>query len=340
MTIDFSHIPEYPLHTIAILGGTGSLGHALTRFLLEHTQATIRIFSRDEDKQESMAIMFCAQADRLRFLLGDIRDLPRLQLALRNVDCVFHAAALKRIPQGEYNSSEHVRTNIYGTENIIQACISTGVRTAAFISSDKAVAAINLYGMTKAVGERLWLQGNSYTPEGTRFVALRYGNVAQSRGSVLEVWRNCLTHNQPLPLTDPCMTRFFLTLPDAVRYAWYTALRVPRGCLFVPHLPTFATANLLAAVAPDAYVRVVGMRPGEKRDEILMTDDERLRARVVLGANGELFGYIIPPIVHSWPIDEALLPDEPTQPIEPYISKTWGWKLGVEELRMRLKGAE
>ena len=323
--------------TIAILGGTGSLGHALTAFLLRETTATIRILSRDEAKQDTMAQTFAAHAERLRFLLGDIRDPSRLIVALRNVDLVVHAAALKRIPQGEHDPLEFVQTNIMGTSNVLYACIYNGVHTAVFVSSDKACLPVNLYGQTKAVGERLWLQGNSYAPEGTRFVALRYGNVGGSRGSVIPYWQSQLAAGLPLSLTDPGMSRFYLSLDEAVSYAWHTACRAPRGCLFVPHLPAFLLTDLMRAVAPDAYARITGIRPGEKLAEALMTDDERQRARPVIDADGRTFGYLIPPAVRSWALDETLLPPEAVKPLEHYVSDTWSWRLGVDDLRMRLK---
>lgn len=324
--------------TICITGGTGSLGHALTAFLLAHTEATIRILSRDEVKQDAMAQIFALHSSRLRFLLGDIREVARLKLAFRDVDLVIHAAALKRIPQGELNPLEHIQTNITGTSNVLQACIDTGVHTAVFVSSDKAVAPMNLYGMTKAVAERLWLQGNSYAPHGPKFVALRYGNVFASRGSVIEVWRKALEDGAPLSLTHLYMSRFWLTLPEAVNYAWYAANHVARGCLFIPQLPAFDVTALLAAVAPQAYVTVTGVRPGEKRAEVLMTEDERERARP-LPTCSSIQGYHIPPAVHSWALDDAALPPAALKPLEAYSSDTWSWRLEVDELRARIHEA-
>lgn len=322
--------------TILVTGATGSLGQALTRFLLTNTSAIIRIYSRDEEKQEQMARSFAPHAERLRFLLGDIRDLPRLSLALRDADCVFHTAALKRIPQGELNPFEHVRTNIYGTENVIYACIENYVARAVFISSDKAVSPVNLYGHTKAVGERVWLQANAYTSR-TNFVAVRWGNVSLSRGSVLPLWQSQIENGQPLTITHPGMSRFFLTLSEAVTYAWYTACQVPRGCLFVPHLPAFNVADLAHAFAPDASMTTTGIRPGEKLAEALMSDDERQRARPVIEAESDTFGYLIPPAVHSWAMDETQLPRMGFGAMPAYVSASWRWRLGIEELRRRVK---
>ncbi len=323
-------------NTICVTGGTGSLGHALIRFLLSTTSATLRVFSRSEDTQETMARTLVDSSDRLRFLLGDIRDLQRLLLALRNVDLVIHTAALKRIPQMEYNPMEAVRTNIYGTENVIHACIMNGIQTAVFVSSDKACAATTLYGQTKAVGERLWLQANAYT-SATHFTALRYGNVSGSRGSILPLWQSQHEAGQPLTLTHPAMTRFHLTLAEAVTYAWYTACHVPRGCLFVPHIPAFAVTDLAHAFAPDAYLTTTGIRPGEKLAEALLSEDERLRARPIIEAESEIFGYLIPPATHSWPLDETMLPRPAQRPLLPYLSDSWPWRLSMEDLRRRLQ---
>lgn len=335
-------------HTVCITGGTGSFGQALTRFLLAHTTATIRIYSRDELKQAQMRVTF--GDDRVRYFLGDVRDLARLHTALVGVQCVWHAAALKRIDAGEYSPEEFVKTNIDGTMNVISACRTMGVARAIFVSTDKCVSPVNLYGSTKMVAERLWVCANAYTPKGTHYSAIRYGNVGSSRGSVVPLWQQCLTQGKSLPLTHRAMTRFHLSLTDAVQLAWFAANHAPRGALLVPHLPAYSILDLASAVAQESGLPgavpldEIGKRPGEKLHESLMTEDEAGRTVQYATAGNTPIYYCIPPLAPSWSMEplkhwgaEGTCRWTPAPLTVPYSSDNWPWRLSVKDLRAQLK---
>lgn len=322
--------------TILLAGGTGTLGHALTRFLLDTTEATIRILSRGELLQKQMADTF-AHHERLRFFLGDVRDQARLNVACAGADLVIHAAALKHIDKGEHDPEEFIKTNVQGTMNVMAACRTMGVQKAVLISTDKACAPVNTYGATKMLAERLWIQGNAYSPQGTVFSAVRYANVAASRGSVLEVWQRCREHQQVLPVTSLHMSRFWLSVHEAVMAAWYTTLHAPRGCLFIPRLPAFDVMDLLLAAHAEAAYIVTGTRPGEKMAEVLMNEEEHARAYQICDDAGKPFGYLIEPLVHSWPYERMQVQDMAVTGLkEPYHSGTWSWRLSVADLRERM----
>lgn len=319
----------------------------MTRFLLEHTQATIRAFSRDENKQFHMRQRF--GDERVRYLLGDVRERHRLETAFCGADLAFHAAALKHVPAGQYNPTEFKRTNIDGTENVLSACQAMGVKTAVFISSDKAVASVNLYGHSKAMAEQIWTQGNAYAPHGTSFITIRYGNVRNSRGSVLEIWRAQLAAGEAPTITSPDMSRFDLSIDEAVRLAWFATQHVPRGCIVVPHLPAYNVLDLLEAVCGDDAkpFRLTGLRPGEKRAELLATDEEMERAYAYMYTTPiRPHSYVIPPIAPSWPFPmpaawHAWLPASlfvaAINPSHvPYRSDVWPDRLTVADLRRRL----
>lgn len=349
-----THSTCEPFQVITILGATGSFGRALTRFLLTHTHATLRLFSRDEVKQEQMQHEFAAYDARLRFILGDIRDLARLNVALYGVDLVVHAAALKQVPKAEYDPDEYVKTNIYGTQNVIHACQTMHVRTALFVSSDKAVEARTLYGNCKAVAQHLWSRASTYDPQGTTYVSLRWGNVHNSRGSVVPRWRRQLFDCQALTLTHPAMTRFWIGLPDAVQCAWFAAQYGQRGCILVPHLPAYRVTALAEAViaeyAPAGLENVsiasIGIRAAEKLHESLAADDE-LATAVTYTADGVTpLYYAIPPVAPSWAMPPVAAWPAPAggqwqqTPIEvPYRSDVWSSRLLVPALRQRLREA-
>ena len=246
-----------------------------------------------------------AHCDRLRFFIGDVRDLGRLEIAMDGVDVVFHAAALKQVPSGEYNIGELLRTNILGTENVTIAAKRCGVARVVFLSTDKAVYSCNSYGISKAMAERVVIQANGYAPYGTEYCCVRYGNVHGSRGSVAEVWNRALHEDRPVPVTDMRMTRFFLTLPDAVRTAWMAALIAPRGGILVPHLPAYDLETLAAAMhmlhdKPLVQVHTIGVRVGEKTHEDLLSDEERGRVAVYMpGADLPLY-YCVLPAAPTW----------------------------------------
>ena len=339
----------FDFRTIAIIGGTGSFGQAMTAFLLAKTDAVIRIVSRDELKQAQMRAEY--GDDRVRYLLGDVRDLSRMQTALHGTDLVFHAAALKHVDKGEYDGSEFVKTNITGTENVAVACRLEGVKKAVFLSTDKSVSPVNTYGATKMVAERLWIRANGYAPHGTQYVAVRYGNVSGSRGSVIPVWQQQLATQQAITLTDMRMSRFWISLRDAVRLAWFAARYGPRGYVLIPHLAAYRVIDLASAVvrqtAPvDAAFRFIGKRPGEKYAEELMTAYE-ITESLVYRRHGQPLYYAIPPLMPSWPTqpqehwetEEAFdawqwySTEEERGKREEYRSDTWGWQLSVEDLR-------
>ncbi len=316
-------------NTILLLGGTGSLGHALTSFLLATTDATIRIFSRDELKQSLMHETFALHDEKMRYFLGDIRDLARLNLACSGVDLVVHAAALKRIEKGEVDPCEFIATNVHGTANVISACRTMGVKRAVFIGSDKQVDPVNVYGATKLLAERLWTQSNGYSPYGTEYINVRYGNVGASRGSVIPLWQSQRAAGHPMTITDTRMTRFHLDLDAAVQLVWFAACHGPRGAVLVPHIPAFHIMDLLHAVCGQGRnqdVKVIGIRPGEKLHESLMSDEEASRAL------WHAPYYAIPPLAASWETDRRWQTWEPAGLVPPYRSDVWKDRLSCAQL--------
>ena len=259
--------------TILITGGTGSFGKKFTEVLLnEHDPESVRIYSRGELLQMEMQNRF--DDSRLRFLIGDVRDRDRLYRAASGVDIIVHAAALKHVPACEYNPIEAVRTNVEGSVNVIDAAIDNSVEKVMAISTDKAVHPVNLYGATKMVAEKLFVQGNAYTGwEKTRFSCIRYGNVIGSRGSVIPLFKE-QKKNGVITITDDRMTRFWITLEQGVRFVMDCIARMKGGETFVPKIPSMKVIDLANAIAPDAERNVIGIRSGEKLHEILLTEDE------------------------------------------------------------------
>ncbi|HLC89724.1 MAG TPA: UDP-N-acetylglucosamine 4,6-dehydratase (inverting) [Patescibacteria group bacterium] len=261
---------------ILVTGGTGSFGKNFIRYLLANTAAKkVIVFSRDELKQSQMAHEF--NDERLRFFIGDVRDLPRLQRAFAGVDIVVHAAALKHVPILEYNPYEAVKTNILGSQNVIEAGIDQKVQKILLVSTDKAVQPINLYGSTKLCAEKLFIAGNSYAAGQTKFSAVRYGNVLGSRGSIVE---SLLNHNgqDEVKITDENMTRFWITLPQSFSLVMFALEQMAGGEIFVPKIPSMKLVDLFDAVVPEYKRKVIGIRPGEKMHETLLTEDESRHA--------------------------------------------------------------
>jgi len=259
--------------TVLVTGGTGSFGKAfIKRLLNEHDPLAVRVYSRDELKQYDM------QRDiddpRLRFLIGDVRDAPRLSIATRGVDVVIHAAALKQVTACEYNPFEAVQTNIIGAENVVNAALENGVSKTVALSTDKAVNPVNLYGATKLCAEKIVTQGNAYAGSApVRFCCVRYGNVVGSRGSVVPLFKAQALEGE-LTITDEAMTRFWITLDEAVEFV-ITSLEIMEGGeTFVPKIPSMRVTDLAEALAPGLPHRIVGIRPGEKVHEVLITEDE------------------------------------------------------------------
>ncbi len=257
--------------SVLITGGTGSFGKAFVRTTLDQTKAErIVIISRDELKQWEMKQQFDSD-DRLRFFIGDVRDGPRLLRAMDGVDYVVHAAALKQVPTAEYNPFEAVQTNIHGARNVIDAAIDRGVHRVIALSTDKACSPINLYGATKLVSDKLFIDGNAYAgARDTRFAVVRYGNVVGSRGSVVSLFRQ-LASTGKLPITDTRMTRFWITLAQGVKSVFSSFEAMRGGEIFVPKIPSMRVVDLARAIAPNAELEEIGIRPGEKLHEELIT---------------------------------------------------------------------
>ena len=264
--------------SVLITGGTGSFGKAFLRHLLEDcSPARVAIFSRDELKQYEMRQTW-GDDPRVRFFIGDIRDKDRLRMALHGVDYVVHAAALKQVDTAEYNPMEYVKTNILGSENVIQASLEAGVKKVVALSTDKASSPVNLYGATKLTADKLFISSNHYAMDGgTRFAVVRYGNVMGSRGSVIPFFRKLAEQGQPLPITDPRMTRFWITLPQAIDFVMSSFEEMTGGELFVPRIPSMRVIDLAQAVAPDAELVEIGIRPGEKMHEEMISSQDSLR---------------------------------------------------------------
>jgi len=281
--------------SILITGGTGSLGKALVRYLLENTQARrIVIFSRDELKQLGMRKDF-DNDPRLRWFLGDVRDIERLKRAFHGVDFVIHAAALKQVDTGEYNPMEFIKTNVLGSQNVIDASIESGVKRVVALSTDKASSPINLYGATKLTADKLFVAANNYSfSYGTIFSVVRYGNVMGSRGSVIPFFKEFAEKGKPLPITDLRMTRFLISIEDAVKFVIESLFIMSGGELYVPRIPSMKIIDLAQAIAPGASMVEIGMRPGEKlHEEMISADDSR---RTIILENR----YVVTPVVAEW----------------------------------------
>lgn len=264
------------MKNVLITGGSGSFGNAFVRRLLETDAERIVIYSRDEQKQDSMArdLSVHPRFGILRFFIGDIRDCDRLGLALHDVDTVIHAAALKIVPTAEYNPTECVATNITGAENVIKACIRTGVRRAIALSTDKAVNPVNLYGATKLAMEKIFIAANALSAGSTRFSVVRYGNVVGSRGSVIPLFKRLAAEGKVLPVTDRRMTRFWITLDQAIDLVFFCHGRMNGREIFVPKIPSMKVVDLARAISGNEFWLETGIRPGEKINEVLITEDE------------------------------------------------------------------
>jgi UDP-N-acetylglucosamine 4,6-dehydratase len=263
---------------VLITGGTGSFGRACTRTILSrYKPRRLVVFSRDEMKQAEMADELPPERfDCLRYFIGDVRDRDRLARALRDIDVVIHAAAMKIVPTAEYNPFECVRTNIHGAENLVDAALSAGVKKVVALSTDKAVSPINLYGASKLAAEKIISAANSLSGAGgTAFSTVRYGNVLGSRGSVVQVYQRLLREGaDSLPITDPRMTRFWITLERGVDFVLSSLMTMQGGEVFVPKIPSMRVVDLASAMAPDLPHRIVGIRPGEKLHENLTAEGE------------------------------------------------------------------
>ena len=264
--------------TILITGGTGSLGQALTKRLLQMNPRAIRIFSRNESKQIEMENKI--KDDRLRFFLGDVRDLPRLNKAVEGVDFVFHAAALKHVPKIEYNPFEAIKTNILGSENVINSCLTHNVEKAVCISTDKAVSPLNIYGATKLLMEKLFVTANNYLDREkyrSKFFAVRYGNVLGSSGSVIPLFIKQIKSKKKISITDASMTRFSITMDEALDFIFHATELGMGSEVFVPKLRAYSLPDVKEALfemLENTGEEIIGIRPGEKLNEILINSEE------------------------------------------------------------------
>ncbi len=320
-------------NSILVTGGTGSFGKKFIKTVLDtHPEITrIVIYSRDEFKQFNMQNMpeFKAHKDKLRFFIGDVRDKERLYRALTGIDFVVHAAALKQVPACEYNPFEAVKTNIMGAANVIDACIDKGVKKVVALSTDKACAPVNLYGATKLCSDKLFIQGNAYSgPNGTKFSVVRYGNVAGSRGSVIPFFQDLVASGaKELPITDMKMTRFWLKLEQAVEMVLEALESMHGGELFVKKIPSMKITDLAKAVAPKLKTVEVGIRPGEKIHECMITKED---ARNTVEKEGY---YIILPDIERKDIRKYYTDAKKVAEDFEYTSGNNNWWLTVEEMK-------
>ncbi|GGL54482.1 UDP-N-acetylglucosamine 4,6-dehydratase (inverting) [Sporolactobacillus putidus] len=258
--------------TVLVTGGTGSFGKKFIKRILNDPVKKVIVFSRDELKQYEMAQQYTDS--RMRFFIGDVRDKERLYRAFDGVDIVVHAAALKQVPACEYNPFEAIKTNIGGAENIIEAAIDRGIEKVIALSTDKACSPINLYGATKLASDKLFVAANAYVGDKkTRFAIVRYGNVVGSRGSVVPFFQK-MRKTGKVPVTDERMTRFWITLDQGVQFVIDSLGRMQGGELFVPKIPSMKVVDLARAIAPECEIEIVGIRPGEKLHESMITEDD------------------------------------------------------------------
>ncbi len=262
--------------SILITGGTGSFGYRYVSTLLKHYNLKrLVIFSRDELKQYEMAMKFKGNERVMRFFIGDIRDLARLTEAMRGIDFVIHAAAMKHVPIAEYNPMECIKTNIHGAENIIQAALENNVDSVMALSTDKAANPINLYGATKLASDKLFVSANNMSGGRTKFSVVRYGNVVGSRGSVVPFFKDLIDKNSEyLPITHEDMTRFWITLQQGVDFVLECMRRMQGGEIFVPKIPSVRIIDLAKAMDSSIPIKIIGIRPGEKLHEVMCPADD------------------------------------------------------------------
>jgi UDP-N-acetylglucosamine 4,6-dehydratase len=316
---------DWTKQSILVTGGTGSFGKHFCKIMLEkYHPKVIRIYSRDELKQHEMRQKF--GEEKLRYFIGDVRDVDRLKRAMEGVDIVVHAAALKQVPACEYNPFEAVKTNIHGAQNIIDAAIDAGIKKVIALSSDKAVNPVNLYGATKLCSDKIFIHGNSYSGQKrTRFSCVRYGNVIGSRGSVIPLFVQ-QKKNGRITITDKRMTRFWLTLDQAVELVINAFCLMQGGEIFVPKIPSMKVTDLAKAVAPECEIEFIGIRPGEKLHEVLITEED---GRNTVAYNGI---YVVLPN-YSWWKRENYKKSQKLPEGFVYTSNTNDEWLNVEDLK-------
>ena len=320
--------------TILITGGTGSFGHHFVDYVLQNYKPKkVIIYSRDEFKQFLMDNDYAAHRDVMRYFIGDVRDEDRLKMAMKGVDYVIHAAALKQVPACEYNPNEAIKTNVNGAMNVINAALATGVKKVVALSTDKAVNPINLYGGTKLVSDKLFCAANAYSgDDGTRFAVVRYGNVAGSRGSVIPFFQKKIDNGEKsLPITDYRMTRFWISLDEGVKLV-IKALEEARGDeTFISKIPSFKITDLAQAMLPGCEMPEVGIREGEKLHEIMVTREDSMHTY-------EYDKHFIIYPNYNWWSDSKLIPGgKLVEPEFEYSSGTNTEWLSVEDIQRLLK---
>lgn len=321
---------------ILVTGGSGSFGKMFIRTLIaRHKPRRVIVFSRDEFKQYEMSQDPAFAHPSIRFFIGDVRDKDRLFQALHDIDYVVHAAALKHVPAAEYNPFEAIKTNILGAQNVIDVALARGVRRVVALSTDKACNPVNLYGATKLCSDKLFVAGNAYSgAQDTRFAVVRYGNVVGSRGSVVPLFIRQRASGK-VTITHPDMTRFWITLERGVDFVLSVFSRMTGGELFVPKIPSMRVVDLARAIAPDCKLETIGIRPGEKLHEVMISDDDARDTREAPDC------YVVAPAVPTrrdvptWGASLPLVPEGFRYSSDK--NDTW---LGVEELQTLAKGFE
>jgi UDP-N-acetylglucosamine 4,6-dehydratase/5-epimerase len=314
--------------TIFITGGSGSFGHALVGYLLASRKPKkVIVYSRDEHKQVNMARRY--DDPRMRFYIGDVRDLSRLQMAMREADIVVHAAALKHVPVAEYNPMECVQTNVIGADNVVRAALDCGVQRVIALSTDKACSPLNLYGASKLISDKIFVASNNIAgSRPTRFAVVRYGNVVGSRGSVVNVFKEMIAAGaKSLPITDERMTRFWITLQQGVEFVISCLENMHGGELFVPKIPSMRVVDLARVLAPDLPFQRIGIRPGEKLHEVMITADDA-RECIDLGDR-----FVVQPQLPFWDVHSYRDAGTPVPENFSYSSDTNGMWLSDDELR-------
>jgi UDP-N-acetylglucosamine 4,6-dehydratase len=294
-------------HSILVTGGTGSFGRRFIKTVLErYKPARLIVYSRDELKQYEMGLELpVAKHPALRYFIGDVRDAGRLEMAMRGVDLVIHAAALKQVPTAEYNPFECIATNVHGAENVVNASIRAGVKRVVALSTDKAANPINLYGASKLASDKIFIAANHLAgADGCRFGVVRYGNVIGSRGSVIPLFRRLVAEGATeLPITDERMTRFLITLQQGVNFVLSSMSLMRGGEIFVPKIPSMKMTDLATAIGPKIKTKVVGIRPGEKLHEVMITEEDAWTTYELPDR------YVIEPSHIHWEAKRPAIPD-------------------------------
>lgn len=334
-----SNFEQFDGKNVLVTGGTGSFGQMFCRLVLANANPKrLIIFSRDELKQYEMAAALEDEpnAENLRFFIGDVRDLDRLEMAFRDVDFVIHAAALKQVPTAEYNPFECIHTNVLGAENVVRACLRTNVQRVIALSTDKAASPSNLYGASKLASDKIFVAANHLAGlDGTIFSVVRYGNVIGSRGSVVPMFQRLIESGaESLPITDPRMSRFWVTLPQGVSFVCSCLENMSGGEIFVPKIPSVRMIDLARIMAPDLKTHTIGIRPGEKLHEVMITEDD---ARMTFEQEDR---YIIRPPFTTGERSRVKTPGTPVEEGFRYASDTNPEQLGEAGLRLMLNQAQ